>query len=131
MIDANLATPTADGKKAPRARAPKKKPSALEKLTAEELVTLRLDETARAEYDAVVQRFIESRNELLTFQGEEVASMADSRFDELTAAETQQHSAGMAVVYFLAPRILRLKDGEAKRKWRSFLAKLRKDEKLT
>jgi molecular chaperone GrpE (heat shock protein) len=117
--------------KKPSSRTPKKRASALEKLTSEDLQTLRLDERSHAEFDAVVQRFNRSKTDLQAFEGEDVASMGSARYDRLSAAEGQQHSDGMAVVHFLAPRILRLRDGEAKRKWRSFLAKFRKDEKLS
>lgn len=109
----------------------KKQASSLEKLTPEELHTLRLDERAQAEFQDTMQRFHSSRSDLKTFEGEDVASMDDTRYNKLSAAEAQQRKDGMAVVHFLAPRILKLRDGEAKRKWRSFLAKFRKDEKLT
>ena len=104
--------------------------SALEKLSAEDLRTLRLDEDSRTEFDARVQRFSRSRSDLQTFEGEDVASMADARYDQLSAAQATQSSDASGVVHFLAPRILRMRDGTAKRKWRSFLTKFRKDEKL-
>ena len=117
------------GKKSPR-RASKPRPSTLSKLSPEELQTLRLDANARMEFDACVQRFDRSTMELRVFEGEDAASMDDARYEQLSAAEAERRSSGMAVVHFMAPRILKLRDGAAKRKWRSFLAKFRRDEKL-
>ena len=56
--------------------------------------------------------------------------MDDARYDQRSSAEAELHRSGMALVYFMAPRILKLRDGAAKRKWRSFLTKFRKDEHL-
>lgn len=121
---------TVQAGKKPSRRAAKPRPSALKKLTSDELQTLRLDESSRAEFDAFVQRFNLSREEFDAFEGEDVASMDDTRYDQRLAAETEMHSRGMAVVHFMAPRILKMRDGPTKRKWRSFLAKFRKDENL-
>jgi hypothetical protein len=119
------------GGKQPRRKA-KLRPSALEKLSPEDLHTLRLDEGSRNDFDARVQRFSLSRADLHTIEieGEDVASMDEARYDQLSKAQAKQSSDGTAVVHFLAPRILRLRDGAAKRKWRSFLTKFRKEEKL-
>ena len=116
------------GGKHPRRKA-KLRPSALEKLSAEDLHTLRLDDGSRSEFDARVQRFSRSRADLHAFEGEDVASMDEVRYDQLSAAQAKQSSDATAVVHFLAPRILRLRNGAAKRKWQSFLTKFRKDEK--
>lgn len=106
------------------------KASGLESLSPLDLQSLRLDEGSRTEFDARVQRFSRSRADLQAFEGEDVGSMDDARYDQLSAAQAKQATDGTAVVHFLAPRILRLRDGAAKRKWRSFLTKFRKDEKL-
>ncbi|TYR35450.1 hypothetical protein FY036_02215 [Mesorhizobium microcysteis] len=111
-------------------RASKPRPSALGSLSSEELQTLRLDDNARVEFDACVQRFIRSTIELRVFEGEDAVSMDDARYEQLSAAEAELRSSGMAVVHFMAPRILKLRDGAAKRKWRTLLAKFRRDEKL-
>jgi hypothetical protein len=131
MTDAvnHTKSPLQAGKRSVR-QAAKPRPSALEKLTSDELQTLRLDEHSRAEFDAFVQRFNRSRAELDVFEGENVASMDDARYDQRSAAEAELHKSGMVVVHFMAPRILKMRDGAAKRKWRSFLTKFRKDEKL-
>ena len=104
--------------------------STLDRLPAEDLQTLRLDEASRSEFDGLVQRFKGSKADLRPFEGEDTISMDDARFDQLSAAQAKQSSDGTRVVHFLAPRILRMRDGAAKRKWRSFLTKFRKDEKL-
>ena len=114
----------------PRRRPAKARQSALKKLTPEELQTLRLDEASRSKFDALVQQFDRSAEEVRAFEGEDVASMDDARYDQRSAAEAELHRSGMAAVHFMAPRILKLRDGAAKRKWRSFLAKFRRDEKL-
>jgi hypothetical protein len=117
------------GKTQPRRKA-KPRPSILETLSSEDLHTLRLDESARSDFDAHVQRFSLSRLDLQTFEGEDVASMDEARYDQLLKAQARQSVDATAVVHFLAPRILRLREGAAKRKWRSFLTKFRKDEEL-
>ena len=104
--------------------------SALERLSPDELETLRLDETSRSEFDGLVRRFSGSKADLRPFQGEDIASFDDARYDQLSASQAKHSIDGTAVVHFLAPRILRLRDGEAKRKWKSFLTKFKKDEKL-
>jgi len=114
----------------PRRRPAKARQSAFAKLTPEELQTLRLDDAARAEFDALVERLDRSAEKVRAFEGEDVASMENARYDEHSLAEDELHKSRMAAVYFMAPRILKLRDGAAKRKWRSFLAKFRKDEKL-
>ena len=116
--------------KRPLRRTSKPRTSALEKLTSDELQTLRLDEGARAEFDSCVQRFNRSAAEFKAFEGDDVASMDDARYEQRSAAEADVRSSGMAVVHFMAPRILKMRDGAAKRKWRSFLTKFRKDENL-
>jgi hypothetical protein len=117
------------GEKNPR-RKGNAKLSPLESLSSGDLQTLRLDEGSRIEFDSRVQRFSRSRADLQVFGGEDVASMDETRYDQLSAAQAKQSSDGTSVVHFLAPRILRMRDGAAKRKWRSFLTKFRKDEKL-
>ena len=131
LTDENPGSPSqqASAAKSPR-RTAKPRQSALRKLTPEELQTLRLDEASRQAFDALVERFDRSAQEVRAFEGEDVASMDDARYDQRSAAEAELHASGMAVVHFMAPRILRLRDGAAKRKWRSFLAKFRRDEKL-
>ncbi len=116
--------------KKPARRSAKPRQSVLEKITPEELHTLRLDERSRAEFDGFVQRFLHSRAGLAAFENEDVTTMEDDRYDQLSAAEAERRSRGTAVVHFMAPRILKLRDGPAKRKWRSFLTKFRKDENL-
>jgi hypothetical protein len=131
MSDAiDQTSPTKQAGKKPSRRAVKPRPSALEKLTSDELQTLRLDESSRSEFDAFVQLFNRSRAKFDAFEGEDVASMNDARYDQRSAAEAEMHSSGMAIVHFMAPRILKMRDGPTKRKWRSFLAKFRKDENL-
>lgn len=122
-------SPPQEGAAKPRRRPAKARQSALGKLTPEELQTLRLDEASRSEFDTLVQRFDGNAQEVRAFEGEDVASMDDARYDQ-RSAEAELHKRGMAVVHFMAPRILKLRDGAAKRKWRSFLTKFRKDEKL-
>lgn len=119
-----------EGAATPRRRPAKARQSALGKLTPEELQTLRLDEASRSEFDILVQRFEGNAQEVKAFEGEDVASMDDARCDQRSSAEAELHRSGMALVHFMAPRILKLRDGAAKRKWRSFLAKFRKDENL-
>jgi hypothetical protein len=126
----NLQTPAEQKAAKPLRRTAKARQSALEKLTPEDLRSLRLDEASRAEFDLCVQRFSRSKSDMNIFESEDVASMDDARYDQRSAAEAEQHSSGMAVVHFMAPRILKLRDGAAKRKWRSFLTKFRRDEKL-
>lgn len=58
------------------------------------------------------------------------ASRDDARHDQHSVAEAERHSSVMVIVHFMARRILRLRDGVAKRKWRSFLGKFRKNERL-
>ena len=128
--DENLQSPYEQKAAKPLRRKSKAPQSALEKLAPGDLQTLRLDEASRAEFDLCVQRFIQSKSDLDMFESEDVASMDDARYDQRSAAEAEQHSSGMAVVHFMAPRILKLRDGAAKRKWRSFLTKFRKDENL-
>ena len=128
--DEDLQPPFEQKAAKPRRRTSKARQSELEKLAPEDLQTLRLDEASRAEFDLCVQRFRRSKSDLHAFESEDVASMDDARYDQRSAAEAEQHSSGMAVVHFMAPRILKLRDGAAKRKWRSFLTRFRKDEKL-
>lgn len=104
--------------------------SALESMSRADLHTLRLDEDALTKFDARVRRFSSSTAELQTFEGEDIGSMDEACYDQLSAAQTKQANDATAMVQFLAPRILRLRDGAAKRKWRSFLTKFRKNEKL-
>ncbi|HEV7251497.1 MAG TPA: hypothetical protein VGN97_00115 [Mesorhizobium sp.] len=112
-------------------RSPKPRSSALELLSPDDLQTLRLDESSRNEFDGLVERFSHSRASLQPYEGEDIGSMDDARYDQLAACQAKHSSDATAVVHFLAPRILRLRDGAAKRKWRSFLTKFRKDEKLS
>jgi hypothetical protein len=102
----------------------------LEKITSEELQTLRLDQGSRTEFAMLIKRFVESKAVAFAFDGEDVTLMDDARYDQRSSAEEHLSSNGMAVVHFLAPRIMRLREGTAKRKWRSFLTKFRKEEKL-
>lgn len=122
--------PEAKPAKKPVRRATKPRLSVLEKLTAEELQTLRLDEPARGEFDACVERFSLASVGLRAFDEKDVGAMDDATFDKFSAAKAEQHETGMAVVHFLAPRVLKMRDGATKRKWRSFLTKFRKDERL-
>ncbi|MBP0439843.1 hypothetical protein [Tianweitania sediminis] len=115
-------------KRSPRATKPRK--SLLGKLSPEELQTLRLDDESRPQFDLVSDHFENCRAKLQAFGDEDIASMDNDRYDEHSVAQSEQHRSGMAVVHFLAPRILRLREGDAKRKWRSFLAKFRKEENL-
>ncbi len=108
----------------------KTKRSPVEELSAEDMQSLRLDEGARADFDALVARFGESRLAVQAFESEDVASMDDGRFDAMTGAEGKHAANATAIVHFLAPRILKMRDSAAKRKWRSFVTKFRKDEKL-
>jgi hypothetical protein len=116
--------------KGPLRRAAKPRPSILEELTPDELQSLRLDEDSHREFDAFAEHFNRCRAALDAFNGVDVAAMDDALYDQHSAAEAQRHGSGMAIVHFMAPRILRLRDGAAKRKWRSFLAKFRKEERL-
>lgn len=104
--------------------------SPLEAITAQELQTLRLDDNSRAEFDIFAKRFVDSRVGLRAFAGEDVSTMTSDRYDEHSAAEAERRSSGLAVVHFMAPRIRRLREGEAKRKWRSFLKRFMKSEGL-
>jgi len=130
LTDETPGSPSQQGDAKPRRRAVKVRQSAIEKLTPEDLQTLRLDEASRSEFDTLVQQFGRSAGEVNAFESEDVATMDDARFDQRSAAKAELHTRGMAVVHFMAPRILKMRDGEGKRKWRSFLAKFRKDEKL-
>jgi hypothetical protein len=131
MTNAADQTPSdAKAEKKPTRRAVKPRLSPLEVITAEELQTLRLDDNARADFDACVQRFYLGSAGLKALDGEDVGAMDDASYERFSAVKAEQHSSGMAVVHFLAPRILKMRDGAAKRKWRSFLAKYRKDERL-
>ncbi|PBB78467.1 hypothetical protein CK218_24205 [Mesorhizobium sp. WSM3879] len=131
MTDAakHIASSVQAGKR-PLRRAAKPRPSILEKLTLDELQSLRLDEDSRGEFDAFMERFKRCRAALEAFEGKDVASMDDALYDQHSVAEAERHGSGMAVVHFMAPHILRLRDGAAKRKWRSFLTKFRKGERL-
>ena len=113
-----------------RSRATKPRQSAFEKLPSEDLRTRRLDEASRSEFDTLGEQFGRSAAEIVAYEGEDLAAMDDARFDQRYAAGAERHRRGMAIVHFLAPRILKMRDGDSKRKWRSFLAKFRKDEKL-
>ena len=117
--------------KIPRQRTPKPRQSAIEKLTPAELNTLHLGEAAHSQFDALVQQFVCSTGKANLFRGADVAAMDDARYDERSAAEAELHRSGMAVVHFMAPRILKMREGASKRKWRSFLAKFRRDEQLS
>jgi hypothetical protein len=131
MTDAsNPIAPNVDAGKKPARQKARARQSALEKLTSAELQTLRLDEAARAEFEVLARRFNLSRAKRKVFESEDLLSMNDVRYDQHSAAEAEQRGSGMAVVHFMAPRVLRLRDGAAKRKWRSFLTKFRKDEQL-
>ena len=79
-------SPQAAAAKPPR-RPAKPRQSALRKLTPEELQTLRLDEASRQAFDALVERFDRSAVEARAFEGEDVASMDDARYDEHSLAE--------------------------------------------
>jgi len=131
LTDENPGSPTQKAAAAkPKRRTAKVRQSALAKLSPEELQTLRLDEASRQAFDALVLRYDRCAEAAKAFEAEDVASMDDARYDQRSAAEAELHRCGMEVVHFMAPRILRLRDGAAKRKWRSFLAKFRRDEKL-
>lgn len=113
-----------------RRQTAKMRKSALETITPQEMRTLRLDGDACTEFEAVAQQFIRCRAELQAFKEEDAASMDDARYEERSAAEAKHLASGRAVVHFMAPRIRRLREGDAKRKWRSFLTKFMKDERL-
>jgi hypothetical protein len=104
--------------------------SSLETITPAEMRTLRLDSAGRIEFEAVAEQFIRCRAELEAFGDEDTASMDDTRYEERSAVEAKQLASGMAIVHFMAPRIRRLREGDAKRKWRSFLTKFMKNERL-
>lgn len=91
--------------------------------------SLRLDEAAEARFNDLVGQMALSGDELHAFAAEEVGKMEDARYDQLVEAQERASANATAVVHFLAPRILRLRDGEAKRKWRSFLTKFQKDQR--
>lgn len=102
VIDEKLGSLSRAGAAKPRRRPAKARQSALGKLTPEELQTLRLDEASRSEFDTLVQRFDGSAQEVKAFEGEDVASMEDARYDRRSAAEAELHRSGMAVVHFMA-----------------------------
>lgn len=131
MNDAGIKIATvAKAAKKPSAKARKVRCSVLAKLTPEEFKSLRLNDTSRAELELLSQQFEVSRLDFQTFDGEDISSMASERYEQYSAASAQKLSEGMAIVYFLVPRILKLREGPAKRKWRSDLAKFRKEESL-
>jgi hypothetical protein len=108
----------------------KPRPFKLAKLSSEDLRTLRLDEGSEIELNARFERFRRSRDEQQIFKDEDPDSMDSDRLDEFHAAGTRRTSDATAIVHFMAPRILRLRDGTDKRRWRSFLTKFMKDENL-
>ena len=101
-----------------------------EKLTAEEVATLRLDAGASTDFEKLREQIRLSREGLQSFDGEDVSGMDDARHDLFSAARNRMARDNTALVHFLAPRVMKLRDGEAKRKWRSFVTKLQKDTKL-
>ena len=129
-------TDASDGNKATKQAKIKSRPkvspsiSALEKLSPSDLQTLRLDEQSQAEFAARVQRFSQSTVEFQALEGEDVGAMDDARYDQFTTAQSKLTGDATDLVHFLAPRILRLRDGAAKRQWRSFLTKFKKHENL-
>lgn len=129
-----LALKEIDGASGPSRKKPPRQPkrtlSALEKFSPDDMKTLRLDEAQQAELDGLIKRFGQSRDILQPFQAEDAGAMSDARYAELTDVQNAHSGAATAVVRFLAPRILRLREGDAKRKWRAFLTKFRKDEQL-
>jgi predicted DNA-binding protein (UPF0251 family) len=104
--------------------------SALAKITPEELHWLRLDDAAQATFEEHVQRYELSKTKVEEFEREDPTVMSDARYDERMTAEASKSAAATVVIHFLAPRILRLRDGAAKRRWRSVLIKFQKDEGL-
>jgi hypothetical protein len=105
-------------------------PFKLAKLSSEDLRTLRLDEGSEIELNARLERFKRSRDEQQVFREEDPDSMDSDRLGEFLAAGTRRTSDATAIVHFMAPRILRLRDGTDKRRWRSFLKRFMKDESL-
>lgn len=102
--------------------------TAVEKLTPEELGTLRLNEADAAQFEQLRAQIKRSREDLHAIEGQE-AEDDDVHGDHLYAAQRRVSADTTAMVHFLAPRVMRLRDGEAKRKWRSFVTKLQKDSK--
>jgi hypothetical protein len=104
--------------------------SLLADISADELRWLRFDEASEIEFNLRVQRYDIGRAHLHGFRGEDSALMTDARHDELLDAESSHSANSVTVVHFLAPRILRMREGPAKRKWRSLLTKFQKEEGL-
>lgn len=105
------------------------RPTPLDALTGADLRTLRLSDDDIAQFELLRHQVKLSRNDLRGLEVEDVSAMDDARYDRLTAAQDRMTTDAAAMVHFLAPRIMRLRDGEAKRKWRSFVTKLRKNSK--
>ncbi len=103
--------------------------TSVEKLSDEELQSLRLDEAGTAQFADLRRQITLSREELQAFEAEDAAAMDDARYDSLSASQTRMTKDTTAMVHFLAPRVMKLREGEVKRKWRSFVTKLQKDSK--
>ena len=121
-------TDAAKGKAAAQKRKPRL--TSVEKLSDEELQSLRLDEAGAAQFDDLRKQMKLSREELQALEAEDAEAMEDARYDTLSASQTRMTRDTTAMVHFLAPRVMKLREGEAKRKWRSFVTKLQKDSKL-
>ena len=107
----------------------KSRPTALEALKGEDLVTLRLSEVDTEQFERLRHQVKVSRVDLGALEADDASAIDDTRYDLLVAAQNRMATDTTAMVHFLAPRVMKLRDGEAKRKWRSFVTKLQKDGK--
>ena len=107
----------------------KSRPTPLDALNAENLVTLRLSDADTSEFEHLRHQVKLSRDDLGLLAAEDASVLDDTRYDLLAAAQKRMVTDTTAMVHFLAPRVMKLRDGEAKRKWRSFVTKLQKDSR--
>lgn len=112
------------------AKAAKRALANLEKLKPEEIQAMRFDEPSQAQFDELLQRLSQSSDALHAVASSETDAMTDEEYELRTASEAEQSRNALAMVHFLAPRIMRLREGEGKRRWKSLLAKFRKDQML-
>lgn len=108
----------------------KPRPTAVEVLSSEDLRTLRLNEADALQFERLCSQIKLSREDMQTLEVGDISTMDDARYDLLTAAQARMTTDTTAMVHFLAPRVMKLRDGEAKRKWRSFVTKFQKDSKI-
>lgn len=104
--------------------------SSVEKASAEEFVALRLDEPSKLKLDSLLAQLKTSSDELHLSKRGNVDDLTDEQYETFSVKEKEQSQDAKAIVHFLAPRILRMKEGEGKRRWKSILAKFKRDEQI-